>query len=83
MAGSGNKKQEGVGRLGGHCDSLCHRGLWPIALVVLFVKLFGSDEQKAARPRRPWRRPAPEQPAESAQAGQASRLARRPCSPRR
>ena len=38
-------------------------GIWPIALLMLFVKLFGSDEKKPAQEAPPLRATAPGQAA--------------------
>ena len=74
MAGSrrNGKKQEGVGAWIA-IVILFGIGSWPIALVVLFIKLFGSDSKKRQAPP-PLETAAPEQAAKSP--GRAARAVR-------
>ena len=70
MAGK-KQKQEGVGAWIA-IVILFAVGLWPIALVMLLVKLFGNDGQKRRQAPPPLQTAAPE-PAAAASAGTAGR----------
>ena len=70
MAGK-KQKQEGVGAWVA-IVILFAVGLWPIALVMLLVKLFGNDGQKRRQAPPPLQTAVPE-PAAAASAGAAGR----------
>lgn len=81
MAGKGKKQNSDVGSWV-FIVILFAIGLWPIALIVLFFKLFGKDEKKKRMAPPPLSGQIPYQPnpgtmGEAAQPGKARRAARR------
>ena len=76
------KKQEGVG-IWVAIVVLFGLGAWPIALILLLVKLFGDDEKKAPTSAPPLNQAGARDSRDAGEPGGPRRSCAAPCGPRR